>query len=70
MSSNVLFETIRDHVNKHCNINFRYHQMDWATRIWIKLVCDFTEDRIKLLEDRVKELEELHEGKRSSEHNH
>jgi hypothetical protein len=54
---NILFQTIKDHVDKYLNINFRYNQMDWATRVWMKLVCDFTEDRIIALEKRVKELE-------------
>ena len=53
-----IFETVHKHINDKVNVNARYNYLDYATRVWIKLVCQFADERINALEKRVKELED------------
>ena len=52
-----LFETIRRHIKKHCNINAHYSRLDYPSRLWVKLLCDFVEARLQKLEERLENYE-------------
>jgi len=40
------FEELRDRVESSNNTNFHFDKLEWTTRLWIKYMCDFFQEKI------------------------
>ena len=50
-----LFEETKIFINDNYNTNFHYEALDWATRVWLRILSNKFEERIEKLEKEFQE---------------
>jgi len=40
------FEELREKIHSESNTNFHFDQLDWATRVWIRGLCDMIDEKL------------------------